>query len=112
MISECVACGASPPGSGATCKACQARPTGWRGDWLGFAARVETRMARGAQEYNGDSYNEDPAALVAEVRQELLDVAGWASILDARLAKIGDKLARIEVSQGAGQGVTGREGDG
>lgn len=132
MTMECVACGASPPGSGRECRACgcyqvgerqcfdcdhrytgpircpacgvgMGEPldaaTGWRGDWRQFAGRVEKRMARGAEEYGGNSYNEDPAVLVAEVRQELLDVAGWASILDARLEAIGAKLARVEVSQ-------------
>ncbi len=99
MISQCIVCGAVPPGSRGECKACQVRATGWRGDWLDFAGRVEARMAQGAEEYGGNSYGQDPAALVDEVRQELLDVAGWASILDARLAAIGAKLARVEVSQ-------------
>lgn len=56
-------------------------------DFPAFAAQVRTRLEAGRAEYGDRSFDADPARLVDEVEQELLDVVGWAFILYRRLAR-------------------------
>ncbi len=53
-----------------------------------FVRTVEDRLTQGHADYGDRSYSATPADLIREIREELADVAGWASILDERLAKI------------------------
>lgn len=46
-----------------------------------FAATVTARMLVGREEYGDGSFLRPPAELVGELREEALDVVGWAYIL-------------------------------
>jgi hypothetical protein len=52
--------------------------------WLQLRARLEA----GARSYGEASYRREPAELVDEIEQELLDVCGWAFILWCRLRRL------------------------
>jgi hypothetical protein len=69
-----------------------------------YLGAVERRMERAAQTFGERSYSRDPLELVREVKEELEDVAGWASILWARLDDIERVLeAQLKIS---GKGST------
>lgn len=61
-------------------------------EWQEFAAAVESRLAQGARDYGDKSFSREPAELIEEIRQELRDVAGWAFVLDRRLATMARAL--------------------
>ena len=56
--------------------------------WPAFAARVRERLETGRAAYGDQSFDADPAVLVEEIRQELLDVCGWAFVLATRLDRM------------------------
>jgi len=51
-----------------------------------FCAGVARRLARGAIEYGGDSYLDDD--VLRQVEEELMDVAGWASLQWAKVRRL------------------------
>lgn len=61
-----------------------------------FLGAVERRMERAEQTFGDRSYSRDPLDLLREVKEELEDVAGWASILWAR-----PRLDEMESALGA-----------
>ncbi len=69
--------------------------TDWRESFHEFAVRVAERLDRGEGPYQGRSFSAEPRALIGEIRDELRDVAGWAFVLDGRLARAADALSRL-----------------
>ena len=53
-----------------------------------FMARIRERLEAGKRVYGDSSFERPLDRLVEEIRQEVLDQAGWAFILYERLAKI------------------------
>lgn len=62
--------------------------------WPAFATRVRERLEAGRAAYGDRSFSADPARLVEEIRQELLDVCGWAFVLATRLDSMERELAK------------------
>jgi hypothetical protein len=60
-----------------------------------FVDEVKARLERGRVTYRDRSFSREPAVLVEEIRDELRDVAGWAFVLDCRLARAADALSRL-----------------
>lgn len=60
-----------------------------------FLGEVEKRMAAGEPVFGDRNYSSDPVVLIGEVQQELEDVAGWASILWARLDDLKQALRKL-----------------
>ena len=58
-----------------------------------FTGRVHERLVNGKRVYGDGSFERDPKALVEEIRQEVLDVAGWAFILYQRLSEMESVLS-------------------
>ena len=68
-------------------------------EWRTFLRRVEDRMEQGAKDYGDKSVHRPCQDLIEELQQELLDVAGWAAIMHARLERLraqADKAEGIE----------------
>lgn len=63
--------------------------------WYEFTEEVYARLAAGKRVYGDSSFDRDPARLIREIREELMDVAGWASIMDWRLRQLEEKLQKI-----------------
>lgn len=53
-----------------------------------FLHAVGRRVDAGAVAYGDRSFSRPPAELIREIREEVQDVAGWAFILDCRLAAL------------------------
>ena len=53
-----------------------------------FVADVRARLERGRATYGDRSFARDPAELLHEIDEELLDVCGWSFILRERLRGI------------------------
>jgi len=54
---------------------------------------VRLRMDQGREAYEDQSFTRPPEALAGEIKEELLDVCGWAFILRCRVAAIGTECA-------------------
>jgi len=67
-----------------------------RKEWLAFVAQIEARMEAGRREYGEKSFSRDPLELLAEIREELADVAGWSFILWCRLREMERMLDRAD----------------
>jgi hypothetical protein len=52
-------------------------------------------VRQGERVYAGKSFSRDPVALIAEVRAECADLAGWAWVLDCRLADLEAAAAEV-----------------
>lgn len=61
--------------------------------WPQFVAMVEARLEQGVRDYGDKSFAKSPAALIGEIKQELLDVCGWGFILWDRLDRAEHALA-------------------
>lgn len=59
-----------------------------------FARQVRGRLDKGRAEYGDASFGAEPAALLEELQQEALDLAGWGFVLFVRLERMRDALAR------------------
>jgi len=57
----------------------------WEQHWPSFATALCEKLARGHGEYGDKSFERDPAELLGEIREELLDVCGWAYIMLVKL---------------------------
>lgn len=64
-----------------------------------FAAEVRSRLERGRQEYQDASFRRPVSELISEIREELLDVAGWAFIALARLDAIEQAAADVDAGE-------------
>ena len=60
----------------------------WERDYDRFMGGVRVRLRQGEQEYQDRSFSADPADLLSEIEQELLDVCGWSFLLWTRLQKV------------------------
>jgi hypothetical protein len=60
--------------------------------WQLFASCVAKRLEAGRREYGDRSFSRDPLALVAELQEEALDLAGWGFILWCRLQRMRDVI--------------------
>jgi hypothetical protein len=63
--------------------------------WPAFAAEVRSRLEAGRAAYGDRSFAAEPAALVAELEQEALDLAGWGFVLWCRLRALGEAAGRL-----------------
>ncbi len=57
-----------------------------------FARRIEERLENGRRVYGDSSFDRPLESLVEEIRQELLDVAGWSFIMYHRLSEIEKRI--------------------
>jgi hypothetical protein len=71
---------------------------GYLDDFQHFAVSVSERLQKGEQSYQGRSFSAEPRALIGEIRDELRDVAGWAFVLDCRLARVAEALEQASVT--------------
>lgn len=62
--------------------------------WPTFTALVRQRLEAGRATYGDRSFSADPAALLAELQQEALDLAGWGFVLFQRLEAAQNALQR------------------
>jgi len=63
-----------------------------------FIAELRARLEAGAREYGDRSFERDPADLLGEIEQELLDVCGWSAVMFERIRRL---RARVEAADGA-----------
>lgn len=56
--------------------------------FVDFVDRLRARLAQGRRDYGDESLDRAPAELLAEIEQELLDVAGWSVVLLHRIARL------------------------
>lgn len=63
----------------------ESAPSGPLASYPSFCAAIASRLAQGAKEYGDASFELPPSALLEEIEDELLDVAGWAYILWVRV---------------------------
>ena len=61
-----------------------------------FLGEVVSRMKVGSEEYGEGSYERPLGELLSEIQEELVDVAGWSSIMWARCEKIREQLKKME----------------
>jgi hypothetical protein len=62
-----------------------------------FISRLQDRVAQGDRSYGDHSFSRNPLALITEIQEELLDVAGWGFILWTRLEGIRKALEVSDV---------------
>lgn len=60
-----------------------------------FTSAVAARLDAGRKNYGDVSFTMTPERLVGEIREELLDVAGWGFVLWTRLNEIEERLSRL-----------------
>jgi hypothetical protein len=72
--------------------------SGYLDDFQHFAVSVSERLQKGQESYQGRSFSAEPRALIGEIRDELRDVAGWAFVLDCRLARVAEALEQASVT--------------
>jgi hypothetical protein len=69
-----------------------------------FLRELESRLAKGAQEYGNKSFNRSFRDLTEEVLQEYLDIAGWAYVgwakAKERLEIIEAQMAKVQLRNG------------
>jgi len=59
-----------------------------------FTLAIEKRLDAGAREYGDKSFGRDPAALLSEIEQELMDVCGWSYVLHRRVVTLRESWER------------------
>ncbi len=80
---------------------------GYLDDFQYFVASVLGRLQKGQETYHGRSFSSEPHALIEELRDELRDVAGWAFVLDCRLARVADAFSASIIRFGGADVVSG-----
>lgn len=60
-----------------------------------FTARIRARLDMGRATYGDASFTLPPVALVEEIRQEVLDVAGWAFVMYCRLQALEERVKTL-----------------
>jgi hypothetical protein len=61
-----------------------------------FIASAKARWEQGGKEYGNRSYCKPPRSLLKEVKEELLDVVGWAAILVHRVEELEQAFCALE----------------
>jgi len=61
-----------------------------------FAAEVRKRLDAGRVAYGDRSFAADPAELVRQIEEELLDVCGWSFVLVVRLRRLRAAAEQLE----------------
>ena len=61
-----------------------------------YFAQVKGRMEKGAREYGETSFSKSPSRLAIEIREEVEDISGWASIVWARVIQLAQKARLLE----------------
>ena len=59
-----------------------------------FTARIRERLENGRRVYGDSSFERPLTSLVEEIRQEVLDQAGWAFIAYVRLSELEDRISQ------------------
>ena len=67
--------------------------------WPAFASEVRARLEAGRAAYGDKSFHREPDALLAELQQEALDLAGWGFILFQRLERAREALRLGDVGK-------------
>ena len=62
--------------------------------WIDFGAAMRQRLEQGRKTYGDRSFQRPPAELLAEIQEELLDIAGWGFIAWTRLEELKNSLQR------------------
>jgi hypothetical protein len=63
--------------------------------WPAFAEAVRARLEAGRAAYGDRSFSREPAELLGELEQEVLDLAGWGFVLFQRLEAMRAALAEV-----------------
>jgi hypothetical protein len=71
------------------------------GDVDRFVERLRARLQAGARTYGDSSFTRPAGELVDEVMQELEDVAGWSLILWSRVARLRERVERLDAAGGS-----------
>jgi hypothetical protein len=58
-----------------------------------FTKAIHARLENGRPIYGDSSFERQPQELLEEIRQELLDVAGWAFIMYERLNELDQRMS-------------------
>jgi len=66
-----------------------------------FVGRLRERLEVGAREYGSASFRRPPSELLAEIQDELCDVAGWGVVLWVRIARLRERVERLHGAGGA-----------
>lgn len=61
-----------------------------------FQRDVATRMRKGQEEYGDRSFRSSPLALIEELKEEVLDIAGWGYVLWKRLDDFERRCAELD----------------
>lgn len=78
-------------------------------DWPAFVAEVSARLETGRAAYGDRSFAADPSALVAELEQEALDLAGWGYVLWCRLRVMREVAVALDAEPGLAREAKGRQ---
>lgn len=63
-----------------------------------FIERLRVRLEAGARQYGDSSFRRPPAELLSEIQDELVDVAGWGLVLWARIARLRERVERLDAA--------------
>ena len=63
-----------------------------------FIARLRVRLEAGARQYGDHSFRKEPVELLSEIQDELVDVAGWGLILWVRIARLRERVERLDAA--------------
>lgn len=64
--------------------------------WDDFSETVRARLEAGRVSYGDRSFGLPPSALIGELEQEALDLAGWGYVLWSRLRALRAAAERLE----------------
>ena len=73
-------------------------------DLAKFVADLRARLIAGARTYGNASFERPIAELVDEAMEEALDISGWSYLAWLRLARLRDRVARVEEQAGGNDG--------
>ena len=63
-----------------------------------FIARLRERLDAGAKQYGNSSFSRPPGELLSEIQDELVDTAGWGLLLWARIARLRERVERLDAA--------------
>jgi hypothetical protein len=63
----------------------------------GFEARLRDKLQKGYEEHTDASFARMPEELVEELREECIDIAGWAMVLDTRIGAMTGHLETMRI---------------
>jgi len=67
-------------------------------EFKAFMQEIHSRMEAGHREYGDKSFLRPPLALVEEIKEEVLDICGWAFILYRRVSKLAEKAGELDAT--------------